>query len=168
MTTILHFPPYSPLSGIIMYEGSNLLLGCFPGQSFWRVKEKHRSGNWRETKIIPDERGDMSLDWLLENWHRIFSLSEALPISNRIRPSWGENHWKIILDWFTKDAESRYSPVEGEALTLIYGLEFCRKFKLGGLDLLVIVDHKSQVKIFSDTVLENIKTLAYLLSRKGR
>lgn len=74
-------------------------------------------------------------------------------------PNCGENHWKIILagSRFTKDAESRYSPVEGEALALIYGLESCRMFLLGCPDLLVTVDHQPLVKIFSDQVLENIK-----------
>ena len=52
-------------------------------------------------------------------------------------PNYGENHWKIILagSWFTKDAESRSSPIEGEALALIYGLESCRMFILGCPDL---------------------------------
>ena len=74
-------------------------------------------------------------------------------------PNCGKNHWKIILagSRFTKDAESRYSPVEGGALALIYGLESCRMFILGCPDLLVTVDHQPLVKIFSDQVLENIK-----------
>ena len=72
-------------------------------------------------------------------------------------PNCGENHWKIILagSRFTKDAESCYSPIEGEAL--IYGLESCKMFILVCPDLLVTVDHQPLVKIFSDQVLENIK-----------
>ena len=71
-------------------------------------------------------------------------------------PNCGENHWKIILagSWFMKDAESRYSPIEGEALALIYVLESCRMFVLGCPDLLVTVDHQPLLKIFSDQVLE--------------
>ena len=74
-------------------------------------------------------------------------------------PNCGENHWKIILAVyrFMKDAESRYSPIEGEALVIIYGLESCRMFILGCPDLLVTVDHQPLVRIFSDQVLENIK-----------
>ena len=74
-------------------------------------------------------------------------------------PNCGENHWKIILagSRFTKDAESRYSPMEGEALALIYGLESCRMFILGCPDLLVTVDYQPLVKIFSDQVLKDIK-----------
>ena len=71
----------------------------------------------------------------------------------------GENHWKIILagSRFPKDAKSHYSPIEGEALALISGLESCRMFILGCPDLLVTVDHQPLVKIFLDQVLENIK-----------
>ena len=74
-------------------------------------------------------------------------------------PNCGENHWKIILagSRFTKDTESCYSPIEGEALVLIYGLESCKMFILGCPDLLNTVDHQPLVKIFSDQVLENIK-----------
>ena len=73
--------------------------------------------------------------------------------------SCGEGHWKLILagSRFTNDAESRYSPVEGEALALVYGLESCRMFVLGCPDLLVTVDHQPLTKIFSDQALENIK-----------
>ena len=72
--------------------------------------------------------------------------------------SCGNGHWKLILSGsrFTNDAESRYAPVEGEALALVYGLESCRMFVLGCPDLLVTVDHKPLVKIFSDQALENI------------
>ena len=70
----------------------------------------------------------------------------------------GEGHWKLILSGsrFNNDAESRYAPVEGEALALVYGLESCRMFVLGCPDLLVTVDHMPLVKIFSDQALENI------------
>lgn len=74
-------------------------------------------------------------------------------------PKCGEDHWKLILagSRFTNDAESRYAPVEGEALALVYGLEACQMFVLGCPELLVTVDHKPLVKIFSDKALEDIK-----------
>ena len=74
-------------------------------------------------------------------------------------PNCGNGHWQIILagSRFTKEAESRYAPVEGEALALIYDLESCRMFVLGCPSLLVAVDHKPLLKIFSDQALENIK-----------
>ena len=74
-------------------------------------------------------------------------------------PICGKDHWKLILagSRFTSDAESRYAPVEGEALALVYGLEACRMFVLGCPELLVTVDHKPLIKIFSDKALEDIK-----------
>lgn len=73
-----------------------------------------------------------------------------------------DGHWKVILasSRFTNDAESRYAPVEGEALALVYGLESCRMFVLGCPNLLVTVDHLPLVKIFSDQALENIELRA--------
>ena len=82
-------------------------------------------------------------------------------------PNCGENHWKIILagSRFTKDADSRYSPIEEEALALIYGLESCRMFILGCQDLLVTVDHQPLVKKFWIRSLKISKILACSLSR---
>ena len=84
-------------------------------------------------------------------------------------PYCGPGHWKLIFagSRFTKDAESRYAPVEGEALALVYGLQQCRMFVLGCPDLLVAVDHKPLVKLFSDQSLENFKN-PRLLSLKEK
>ena len=73
--------------------------------------------------------------------------------------SCGDDQWKLILagSQFTNDAESRYAPVEGEALALVYGLESSQMFILGCPDLLVTVDHQPLMRIFSDKALENIK-----------
>jgi len=70
----------------------------------------------------------------------------------------GKDHWKLILagSRFTKDAESRYAPIEGEALALTYGLESCKMFILGCPKFLVTVDHKPLVSIFYDRSLDNI------------
>ena len=67
--------------------------------------------------------------------------------------------WKLIYagSRFTKDAESRYAPVEGEALALAWGLEHSRIFTLGCNDLLVAVDHQPLLGIFNDRELSNIK-----------
>ena len=74
-------------------------------------------------------------------------------------PVCGEDHWKLILagSRLTSDAESRYAPVEGEALALVYGLEACQMFALGCPELLVTVDNKPLIKIFSDESMEDIK-----------
>ena len=74
-------------------------------------------------------------------------------------PNCGNGHWKLILagSRFTKDAESRYAPVEGEALAVAYGLEQCRLFVLGSPDLTIAVDHKPLVRILNDRALGDIE-----------
>ena len=57
---------------------------------------------------------------------------------------------------FTTDAESRYAPVEGEALAVVHALAKCYMFVLGCPDLTVVVDHKPLVKILGDKSLDSI------------
>ncbi|MEL6802988.1 MAG: RNase H-like domain-containing protein, partial [Bacteroidota bacterium] len=66
--------------------------------------------------------------------------------------------WKIALvgSRFTNPAESRYQPIEGEALAVIDALYKARHFVLGCEDLIVAVDHKPLLKIFSNRSLEDI------------
>ena len=67
--------------------------------------------------------------------------------------------WKLIFagSRFTSPAESRYAPVEGEALAVAFALEKCRMFVLGCNDLIVATDHKPLVKILGDGNLDSIK-----------
>lgn len=66
--------------------------------------------------------------------------------------------WKVALvgSRFTNTAESRYAPVEGEALAVVYALEKARHFVLGCSDLTIAVDHKPLLKLFGDRALEDI------------
>jgi hypothetical protein len=57
---------------------------------------------------------------------------------------------------FTHAVESRYAPVEGEALAVADALNKARYFVLRCKDLIVTVDHKPLFKIFDDCCLENI------------
>ena len=74
-------------------------------------------------------------------------------------PHCGPGHWKLVFagSRFTTESEARYAPVEGEALALVYGLQQARMFVLGCPDLIVVVDHKPLVRLFSDQTLEKIK-----------
>ena len=67
--------------------------------------------------------------------------------------------WKLIYagSRFTKDAETRYRPTEGEALAVAWGLENSRMFTLGCTDLLVSTDHQPLLGIFKDRDLNSIK-----------
>ena len=67
--------------------------------------------------------------------------------------------WRLIFagSRFSTDAESRYAPIEGEALAVSYGLDKCRMFVLGCSNLLVATDHKPLVAILGDTSLDKVK-----------
>ena len=66
--------------------------------------------------------------------------------------------WKITLvgSRFTSSAESRYAPVEGEALAVADSLDKARFFVLGCEDLILAVDHKPLLKILGDRSLDEI------------
>ena len=66
--------------------------------------------------------------------------------------------WKVTLvgSRFTHAAESCYAPVEGEALAVADALDKARFFVLGCSDLIIAVDHKPLLKVFSDRSLEEI------------
>ena len=74
-------------------------------------------------------------------------------------PNCGEGHWRITLcgSRFTTEAESRYSPSEGEALAVVYGLKQCRDFILGCPNLIVATDHQALLGILNDRHLETIE-----------
>ncbi|VDI63635.1 Hypothetical predicted protein [Mytilus galloprovincialis] len=57
---------------------------------------------------------------------------------------------------FTHPAESRYSPIEGEALAVVYALHQTRYYVLGCEDLLVATDHKPLLQILNDRSLTDI------------
>ena len=75
-----------------------------------------------------------------------------------VNPNCGGGHWKLIYagSRFTRETESRYAPIEGEALALVYGLQSCRMFVLGSPNLLVTTDHKPLTRIFNDRSLDSI------------
>ena len=66
--------------------------------------------------------------------------------------------WKITLVGirFTRGAESRYAPVEGDAFAVVDALEKARYFVLGCEELIVAVDHKPLLKIFGDRSLDQL------------
>ena len=62
----------------------------------------------------------------------------------------------LVGSRFTHAAESRYAPIEGEALAVADALDKARYFVLGCEDLIVAVDHKPLLKIFGDRSLGDI------------
>ena len=76
----------------------------------------------------------------------------------RVQPFCCRTGWKITLvgSRFTESAESRYAPIEGEALAVADALEKTRYFVLGCEDLTIAVDHKPLLKVLGDRCLEDI------------
>ena len=62
----------------------------------------------------------------------------------------------LVGSRLTHAAESRYAPVEGEALAVANALDRARHFVLGCSDLVVAVVHRPLLKLFGDRCLEDI------------
>ena len=60
--------------------------------------------------------------------------------------------WQTVFcgSRFCSPAESRYHPIEGEALAAIHGLLKCKFFVLGLNNLILTLDHKPLIAIFGD------------------
>ena len=58
---------------------------------------------------------------------------------------------------FTHPAESRYAPIEGEALAVVFGLESARHFVLGCDNLVVATDNKLLLGVLNNRHLGDIK-----------
>ena len=67
--------------------------------------------------------------------------------------------WRITLagSRFLQPCESRYAPVEGEALAVAWALEQTRFFTQGCDNLVIVMDHKPLVKLLGDRTLDEIE-----------
>ena len=74
-------------------------------------------------------------------------------------PNCCEDGWRITLAGSRplKPAETRYAPVEGEALAVVWGLNQTKYFTQGCNDLLVLTDHKPLCKLFGNRSLDDIE-----------
>ena len=98
----------------------------------------------------------LATDWSKTGIGFILTQKHCRCIENT--PECGQGHWKIVLagSRFTREAERRYAPIEGEALAVAYGLQCSRMFILGHPNLIVAVDHKPLIKILNDRSLDSI------------
>ena len=84
-------------------------------------------------------------------------------------PACCQTGWKLCLvgSRFTHPAESRYAPVEGETLAVVYALHQTRYYVLGCKDLIIATDHKPLLQILNDRSLTDI-TNGRLLNLKEK
>ena len=70
-----------------------------------------------------------------------------------------DSGWRITLAGSRplKSAETRYAPVEGEALAVVWSLDQTRYFTQGCDNLIVLTDHKPLCKLFGDRSLDQIQ-----------
>ena len=82
------------------------------------------------------------------------------PVRQEPLPGCCPTGWQTVYcgSKFCTPAESRYHPIEGEALAATYGLQKCKFFVLGLDNLLLTLDHKPLLPIFGqDHHLEDIE-----------
>ena len=141
-----------------------------PGAKFTWTKELNDAFQESKTVIIKEiqhgvEIYDKSLPTcLITDWSREgigYWLLQKHCDCHTQQPLCCKTGWKVTLigSRFTSGAESRYSPVEGEALAIVDALDKARYFILGCPDLTiltVITDHKPLVKLFGDRSLNDI------------
>ena len=87
-----------------------------------------------------------------------FLLTQKRCRCEKINPYCCPGGWQVVLagSRFTKGAETRYAPVEGEALAVAWSLEATKHYTLGNTKLLVATDHKPLLKVLGDRKLEEI------------
>ena len=63
----------------------------------------------------------------------------------------------LVDSRFLHPAETRYAPIEGEALAVAYGLRQSRYFVLGCKDHIIATDHKPLLNVWNDRSLSDIQ-----------
>ena len=98
----------------------------------------------------------LSTDW--SNDGIGFTLKQKYCLCQKISPSCCTSGWHLCLvgSRFTTPTESRYAPIEGEALAVAYALQQTRYYILGCPDLIVTTDHKPLLQILDDRSLNDI------------
>ena len=98
----------------------------------------------------------LSTDWSVSGIG--FTLKQIYCGCKSVTPSCCKEGWKLCLvgSRFTTPAESRYSPVEGEALAVVYALQQTRYYVLGCKNLIITTDHKPLIGILNDRPLAEI------------
>ena len=96
---------------------------------------------------------------LMCDWSKVglgFLLLQKWCKCEEINPRCCVDGWKLTLAGgrFTSPAESRYYPIEGEALSVSESLQKSKHFVLGCPDLIVATDHKPLVGLFAKSFSE--------------
>ena len=98
----------------------------------------------------------LATDWSVDGMG--FFLMQKYCQCLRKTPACCQNGWKLCLvgSRFTHPAESRYAPIEGETLAVVYTLHQTSYYVLGCKDLIIATDHKPLLQILNDRSLTDI------------
>ena len=98
----------------------------------------------------------LSTDWSNEGIG--FTLKQKHCHCQEISPTCCKEGWQLCLvgSRFTTPAESRYAPIEGEALAVVYALHQTRYYVLGCPNLIVTTDHKPLINVLNERSLNDI------------
>lgn len=115
-----------------------------------------------------DKATCLQTDWSREGIGYLL-LQKNCQCPQRNNPLCCKEGWQLVFagSRFTKGAEARYSPTEGEALAVAWSLEHARMFVLGCKDLFISTDHKPLEGILQDRNLSTV-TNPRLLNLKQR
>ena len=93
----------------------------------------------------------LATDWCRQGVG-FFLMQKHCTCSGPIVPTCCATGWKLVFAGgkFTTPAESRYAPVEGEALAVVVALYKAKHFVLGCEKLTVATDHKPLLKVLGD------------------
>ena len=138
-----------------------------PGTKFKWTDELNRLFNETKALIIAEIHKGVEIydkskpTCLATDWSRdgigFWLFQKHCPCTSS-KPFCCKTGWRITLvgSRFTSGAESRYAPIEGEALAVVDALDKARHFTLGCSDLIIAVDHKPLLKIFGNRCLNDI------------
>ena len=138
-----------------------------PDKKFLWDDAMERSFCSSKTKILEDivegvKMYDNSLETMLvTDWSRTgmgFSLIQKTCSCMELKPNCCKSGWRVTYcgSKFCNPAESRYHPVEGEALAAAWALKKTAHWTLGCSKLTLAVDHKPLLKLFGDRELGEI------------
>ena len=133
----------------------------------WTQELQEAFDKSKEVIIKAVEKGVETFDMgkitcLATDWSKTgmgFCLLQKQCRCSQITPICCKDGWTLVFagSRFTSGAESRYAPVEGEALGVAWALDKCKHFVLGCPTLIVAVDHKPLLKLLGDKNLEDIE-----------
>ena len=132
-------------------------LGHWTGVTLLWIQTGACIGNQQGSQDVWQKQTHLLSYWLIQDRYRLLAFPETLHMPGS-KPFCCQGGWEIALvgSRFTHAAESRYAPIEGEALAVADALEKARFFVLGRSDLIVVVDHKPLLRVFTDRSLEAI------------